>query len=234
MITQKGSPTPCRLRTSRRFPYPALYRALRKFESKHFEFCMNSGRAPCLVLGDHAENDLSQFSAHTLSSCSAPASRKPRPIQLEALAMPANNCLRLNEDQCPTPASPQPPQHHPQQFVSSSKSRPRMLPFENAKLLPRSKVFEEQVAARAKEASGHDRQKPQQAQHETSFARVHAKAGTQPTYSIRHQIAILASNKSGISSRKPSPNVSGPRLRKLALNGLLRRPGIYCCAGGKA
>jgi hypothetical protein len=47
-----------------------------------------------------------------------------------------------------------------------------MLPFGNAKLLPKSKVFEEQVAARAKEASGHDRQKPQQAHHETSFTRV--------------------------------------------------------------
>jgi hypothetical protein len=69
-----------------------------------------------------------------------------------------------------------------------------MPPFENAKLLPKSKVFDEQVAARAKEASGHDRQKPQQAQHETSFARVHAKAGTQPTYLIRQQIAILASH----------------------------------------
>ena len=69
-----------------------------------------------------------------------------------------------------------------------------MLPFENAKLLPKSKVFEEQVAARAKEASGHDRQKPQQEHHETSFARVHAKAGTQPTYLIRQQIAILASH----------------------------------------
>jgi hypothetical protein len=69
-----------------------------------------------------------------------------------------------------------------------------MLPFENAKLLPKSKVFEEQVAARAKEASGHDRQKPQQAHHETSFTRAHAKPGTQPTYLIRQQIAILASH----------------------------------------
>jgi hypothetical protein len=67
-----------------------------------------------------------------------------------------------------------------------------MLPFENAKLLPKIKLFDEQVAARAKEASGHDRQKPQ---HETSFARVHAKAGTQPTYLIRQQIAILASHR---------------------------------------
>jgi hypothetical protein len=70
-----------------------------------------------------------------------------------------------------------------------------MLPFENAKLLPKSKVFDEQVAARAKEASGHDRKKPQQEHHETSFARVHAKAATQPTYLIRQQIAILASHR---------------------------------------
>jgi hypothetical protein len=69
-----------------------------------------------------------------------------------------------------------------------------MLPFENAKLLPKSEVFQEQVAARAKEASGHDRQKPQQAHHENSFTRVHAKASTQPTYLIRQQIAILASH----------------------------------------
>ena len=75
-----------------------------------------------------------------------------------------------------------------------------MLPFENAKLLPKSKVFEEQVAARAKEASGHDRQKPQQAHHETSFTRVHAKAGTQPTYLIRQQIAILASHNQILSA----------------------------------
>jgi hypothetical protein len=77
-----------------------------------------------------------------------------------------------------------------------------MLPFENAKLLPKSKVFEEQVAARAKEASGHDRQKPQQAHHETSFARVHAKAGTQPTYLIRQQIAILASHRTSLPMRR--------------------------------
>jgi hypothetical protein len=44
-----------------------------------------------------------------------------------------------------------------------------MLPFENAKLLPKSKVFEEQVASRTKEAGRHDRQKPQKAQHKNQF-----------------------------------------------------------------
>jgi hypothetical protein len=84
-----------------------------------------------------------------------------------------------------------------------------MLPFENAKLLPKSKVFEEQVAARAKEASGHDRQKPQQAHHETSFTRVHAKAGTQPTYLIRQQIAILASHSHRLRTEEDSSAYPG-------------------------
>ena len=85
-----------------------------------------------------------------------------------------------------------------------------MLPFENAKLLPKSEVFQEQVAARAKEASGHDRQKPQQAHHENSFTRVHAKASTQPTYLIRQQIAILASHSQDAVGQSPRREDSRP------------------------
>jgi hypothetical protein len=69
-----------------------------------------------------------------------------------------------------------------------------MLPFENAKLLPKNKVFEEQVAARAKEASGHDRQKPQQAQHENSFARAR-----------RTTLGRDRPSKSGCPSRRGTP-----------------------------
>jgi hypothetical protein len=61
--------------------------------------------------------------------------------------MPANDRLWLNEDQCPFPASPQPPQHHPEQFVGSSKSWLRMHLFENTELLPKSQVFQEQITA---------------------------------------------------------------------------------------
>jgi hypothetical protein len=83
--------------------------------------------------------------------------------------MPANDRLRLHEDQCPAPAFPEPLQHDPEQFVGSSKSRQRKLLFENTELLPKSQVFQEQVPARAKEPSKENNHELQQAQHETSF-----------------------------------------------------------------
>jgi hypothetical protein len=83
--------------------------------------------------------------------------------------MPANDRLRLHENQCPAPACPEPPQHDPEQFVSGSKPRQRMLLFENPELLTQGQVFQEQITASAKEPSGEKNQEPEQAQHQTSF-----------------------------------------------------------------
>jgi hypothetical protein len=74
--------------------------------------------------------------------------------------MPANNSLRLDEDQWPPPANPEPLQHHPEEFVRQSKPRLRMLLFENTELLPKSKIFQKQIAARAKESSKDNNKEP--------------------------------------------------------------------------
>jgi hypothetical protein len=52
--------------------------------------------------------------------------------------MPAKDGFGLDENQSPLPMSPEPPQHHPEQFVRQSESRLRMLLLENGKLLPKS------------------------------------------------------------------------------------------------
>jgi hypothetical protein len=46
-----------------------------------------------------------------------------------------------------------------------------MLPLQNAELLPQRKILQEQIAARAKTSSKETDQKPQQAEHTTSFTR---------------------------------------------------------------
>jgi len=163
MIAQEGHPLFCRLGASWRFPHPSQHSSLGDIEAEHLQFSMNARRTPCLVLGYHAENDLPQFPADTLSSRLGSLSRNPRPIQSETLAVPADNGLRLNENQCPLPANPQLPQHYPEQFVSSTKWWPRMLSFENAELLSKSQILEEQVAARAKQSRKKENQEPQQA-----------------------------------------------------------------------
>ena len=145
VIAQKCRLPLCRLGAPRPFPHPTKHGSLRNIEAEHLQLAMNPWRTSDRVLGNHAENDLPQFPANTFSPRASPMSRKPDPIQLESRPMPANDRLRLDEDQCSLPASPEAPQHHPEQFVGGRKSRWRMSLFENAELLPKGQVFQEQI-----------------------------------------------------------------------------------------
>ena len=169
MVAQKCCPSLCRLRTPRCLPQPAQHASFGNIEAEHLQLAMNSWRTPGRVLGNHAENDLPQFPAHAFPSRTSPVSRNPRPIQLEPGSVPANHRLRLDEDQCPPPTSPEAPQANPEQFVKNGKPRLRMLLFENTKLMPQSQVFQEQLTARAKESRKENSKEPHQANHEASF-----------------------------------------------------------------
>ena len=47
----------------------------------------------------------------------------------------------------------------------------RTLPFQHNKLLPKSEIFEEQIAARMDGSESQNKQEPQQAEHEASLTR---------------------------------------------------------------
>jgi hypothetical protein len=110
--------------------------------------------------------------------------------------MPASDRLWLNEDQCPLPSWANLPQHYPEPSISSGKSRLRMPPLQNRKLLSKSQVFQQQFAAGAKEARKENSKEPQQAQHESSFTCEIVDLDAHFIYLIRQQIGILARNKS--------------------------------------
>jgi hypothetical protein len=80
--------------------------------------------------------------------------------------MPANNGLRLDENQCRFPSRPKPPQHHPKQFIWIGKPGLWMPPFENRELLPKSQVFQEEVAARPARLNDQIEQELQRTEHE--------------------------------------------------------------------
>ena len=98
MVVQECRPSLCRFGISGRFPHPAQHGSLRNIESKHFQFPVNARRTPCGVFGHHADDEFAPSFAHAFSSHAGPMPRKPRPIQLEPCAMPANDALRLDED----------------------------------------------------------------------------------------------------------------------------------------
>ena|ERR1035437_383542 len=141
-----------------------------RFAPKHriraFSVPRECGAHPSGVFSNHAEDKGSQLLAYAPSSHAGPMPRKPRPIQLEPCAMPANDGFRLHEDQCPFPSRPEPPQDHPEQFVGNGKSRLWPLLFQNAKLLTQRQVFQEEVAARTDRANEQDEQEPQRTRHE--------------------------------------------------------------------
>jgi hypothetical protein len=74
--------------------------------------------------------------------------------------------LRPYENQRTLPSIPEPPQHHPEQFVRDSKPWLWVPPFQNSELLPENQIFQELLAARAKEPDSQNREKPEQTEHE--------------------------------------------------------------------
>jgi hypothetical protein len=171
MIVQKSRPSVCRLRISWRFPHPTQHGSLGNIEAQHLQLTMNTRRAPSGVLGNHPEDKSAQFPAHALSSCTAPMSREPRPIQLEPGSMPPHNSFWLHQNQRLSPTPPDPPQHHPEQAVNSNKSWLRTSPLQSHKLLPKCQVIQDQIATRAKTSSKENSQEPQRAQHKASLTR---------------------------------------------------------------
>ena len=151
MVAQKGRPSLCWPRIPRRFSHPARYGSLGNIEAQHFQLAVNAGCTPGQVLCNHVEDEFAQLPADAFSSHTDPTPREPPPIQLEPYPMPANDGLRLDKDQCPLPSRPKPPQHHPKQFIRSAKPQLRVALPQDCKLLPKSQIFQQQVAARAKE-----------------------------------------------------------------------------------
>jgi hypothetical protein len=75
---------------------------------------MNPRRTPGRIVADHAKNQFAQFPADASSPHASLMPREPRPLQLEPGTVPANDGLRLDENQCLLPTRPEPAQHHPE------------------------------------------------------------------------------------------------------------------------
>jgi hypothetical protein len=116
-------------------------RRLRNVKARHFQFPMDARRTSGRVLDDHMEDELPQFSADGISSHVNPTTRKPGPMHRESDAVPANNRLRLNQDQRLLPSTPQSSKDHPKQSVRSGNSRLRTSSAQDPKTLPKRRVL---------------------------------------------------------------------------------------------
>src|ERR1035437_7525271 len=68
---------------------------------------MNARRSPRSVVGHHAQDEVSQFPANASSTRMSSVPREPIPVHFESGPMPANDCLRLHQNQCSLPFGPE-------------------------------------------------------------------------------------------------------------------------------
>jgi hypothetical protein len=108
MVVRKGLPSPCRLGTPGSLPHPAQHGSPRNIETEHLQLAVNARRAQRRALGDDKEYEFAQFPTDALSSHTVSIPRKPRPVELESGPMPADDCFRLDENQCTLPSWPEP------------------------------------------------------------------------------------------------------------------------------
>ena len=110
---------------------------------------MNARRSPGWILGDHAEDQCTDFLADTLSA-DASDSGKPLPIQPKTGTMPVNNRSKRNQDEWPFPSGPESAQHNPVQPMHDGESAARSFGVQRQQLLAQSEVFENEFLSGAK------------------------------------------------------------------------------------
>ena len=104
------------------------------------------------VLRLHAPDQLPDLFTHLRSSRSTMPGPPP-PKQPESSTMPANDGLRLHDDQGLGPAGPQASERNPKQPIKAIQLGTGPLPLENSELLAKSGGFQSEVVARHKEGA---------------------------------------------------------------------------------
>ena len=80
VVAKKGKPALARPRIPRRSFHPAGDGSFGNIETEHEEFTVDAGSAPGGVLGDHLEDQISNFSRYWRSSGGFPDSRNQLPV----------------------------------------------------------------------------------------------------------------------------------------------------------
>ena len=114
-------------------------RGLRHLDSNLQQLSVNAGSSPTRVGEAYFPDQIPNFRRYTGSSFKR--ATLPIPIQSKPLAMPGDDSLRLDKEQCRTPIVPQSRKPDPQDTVSASETQPMPTArtLQDQKLMPECK-----------------------------------------------------------------------------------------------
>ena len=109
---------------------------------------INSRRSPGWILGDHAKDQRSQLDARRFSSNYGMFARERFPVQFEASPVPADDGLRLYDEEHFLPSRPEAAQENPKEPVRGFESGLRVSYFQNGGLLAEGEILKQQAVKR--------------------------------------------------------------------------------------
>src|SRR6516164_8880757 len=104
---------------------------------------MNSWRSPQGVRFRHFPDQISHLGAHS-GTAGSPAPGDPGPVKPEPSSRPAHDRLWVDNQQGPSPVTPNPGQPDPKPAVHLSQPRSRTLPFHHRQLLTEGQILQSQ------------------------------------------------------------------------------------------
>jgi hypothetical protein len=137
-------------------------------EAEHKQLTVNTRRSPGRVLAGDSTDERSELRIDRWTSASVSALRGP--VELEALAVPANHGLGLHEDQGVLPVWPQAAEGDPECAFSPGQLGAFGLAVHNGQLLSQGEVLERELALRLQARSGGCEQDVQQVKHRGRLA----------------------------------------------------------------
>jgi hypothetical protein len=121
-------------------------------EAELLEFAVDLRRTPVRILLCQAPDQCADFLGDPRPAAAQPGSHTP--IEAKTGAMPANDGVRVHNDERFRPSGPELSQQYPEQPIWRTQPRSGPFPFEHRNLLAKRKQFEGDVRAAAEEDAG--------------------------------------------------------------------------------
>lgn len=153
MIAQEGEPPFRKLRISWRFAHPPRDGSFGDIESEHEKLPVNARCSPRRILGHHLKDQSTNLLRNSSSADMPTEPGNEAPVELKPSLVPPNNGFRKNDDKELSPVGPELTCREPEQFVGQPKFGSRMATLKDCQLLSQDKIFQQEAATPAKEAS---------------------------------------------------------------------------------
>jgi hypothetical protein len=145
VISQEGQPASRRLWISECTLHPPGDGSLRELEAQHEKFAVDARSTPGRVLGNHLENQISDFFGESSSTNLLSHPGDEASVQTKSASVPTNHGLRGDHEERLLPGGPKLAREYPEELIERSELGSRVPALQDGELLSKRQILKEQA-----------------------------------------------------------------------------------------